>query len=175
MIKGIKLIHYNRKKKVAEQRKTFVLLEVYRNTMTRSMEIVLRTKDSGSKKFAANSCTPIPFGIKGAWILTLVRWFFEALVHQLLSLVAFWINIYCPNNLSQELLARHAASSTSLDLVTIRHFHIQLFDSLLITKQKENYVYNWSFQMSLVRKEFKIFFVSATWKLWSCMDVAVEL
>ena len=38
------------------------------------------------------------------------------------------VTIPCPNNLSLELLACHAAGSTSLDAVTIGHFHIRLFD-----------------------------------------------
>ena len=38
-----------------------------------------------------------------------------------------------------------------------RHFHIQLFDSLLIRKQKENYVYIPSLQRSPVRKSLKYF------------------
>jgi len=51
-----------------------------------------------------------------------------------------------------------AQSRTRLkQLNSNRHFHIQLFDSLLIRKQKENYVYNPSLQRSPVRKSLKYF------------------
>ena len=67
---------------------TLVLLEVYRNIITRPTRTTARTKDSSTKKFAATNHTPSNFIIKEAWILTWVRWFFGTLVHHP-SLLAF--------------------------------------------------------------------------------------
>ena len=61
---------------VAEQRLTFVLLEVFRNIVTRLMWTVARAKDSDTKKFATTSHTPFLFSIKEAWILTWVKLLF---------------------------------------------------------------------------------------------------
>ena len=38
-------------------------------------------------------CMPSPFSIKGAWILTQARWFFETWVHNLLGLLAVWLKL----------------------------------------------------------------------------------
>ena len=49
--KGITLSHFYSDKKISEQRMTFILLEVYRNTVTPSRWTVVRTKDSSTKSF----------------------------------------------------------------------------------------------------------------------------
>ena len=57
------------KKKVAEQRIIFQLLEVYENIVMGLMWTDAKTKDFSAKKFAATMNTPSPLRIKGAWIL----------------------------------------------------------------------------------------------------------
>ena len=59
-------IKNGKKKKVAEQKMIFQLLEVYENTVTGLMWTDARTKDFSVKKFAAMNNTPSPFRIEGA-------------------------------------------------------------------------------------------------------------
>ena len=61
--KAITLFHSYRDKKIAEQKITFVLLEVYRNIVIRPRWTAARTKDSSTKKFPTRH-TPSPFNIK---------------------------------------------------------------------------------------------------------------
>ena len=46
---------------------TLVLLEVYRNIVTRPTWTAARAKDTGTEKFAATNHTPSLFSIKEAW------------------------------------------------------------------------------------------------------------
>ena len=62
-LEGVTLYH-TYKEKVTKQKITIVLLEVYRNIVTRSMGTAVRTKDSGTRKFATTNHTPFPFSIK---------------------------------------------------------------------------------------------------------------
>ena len=50
--------------KAAEQRITFVLLEVYRNIVICPTSTAARTKDSNTKKFEITSDTPFPISVK---------------------------------------------------------------------------------------------------------------
>ena len=62
-----------------------------------------------------------PFSEKEAWILTWVRWVFEAWAHCVLRSTGFLnkVSIPCPINSFLDLLACCVASSASLDSVTL--------------------------------------------------------
>ena len=51
----------------------------------------VRTKDSGTRRFAITNHAPSPFSIKEAWVLTWVGRLFGTVVQHLLSLPALWI------------------------------------------------------------------------------------
>ena len=61
-----------------------------------------------------------------------LRWFFETLVHHPLSLLALWIKSLSCASTPCLLLACHAASSTSLDSVTMVSRTVNLFQRFSI-------------------------------------------
>lgn len=75
-LEGCNTFPFIQRQKVAKERLSFVLLEVYRKFVARH-PWTARRKDSGTKKFATTSCSPFSFSRKEAWILTRVRWFFR--------------------------------------------------------------------------------------------------
>ena len=90
--KGMKEMSFiEREIKRQRMENKFVLLEFYRNVMTRTMLTATRVKDSGTKKFAATDHTLSPFSIKEAWILTQVK---MVLWGSSLSLLSFQLSHY---------------------------------------------------------------------------------
>lgn len=82
-----------------------------------------RTKNPNTKKFAATN-QPHPSLYSNTSLNSdLLRWFSRILVYHLLRILAFGISTYSlPNTVSPNLIARHVASRTNLDLVTLAYY-----------------------------------------------------
>ena len=103
---------------MAEQRITFVLLEVYGTIVTKPTWTAARTKDSRTKKLATTSHNPFPFSIKRSLISNLGKMVLRDMSLPSSQSAGFLnkVALPCPSSSSLDLLACCAVSKDELGL-----------------------------------------------------------